>query len=152
MKITTEFLGEIELEPKDIITFPKGILAFDQYKKFTLLDLPDSPLIKLLQSTEEKQLNFLVTNPFHFFPDYDFKLGQQEQKLLEVKKPEDLATFVILTLNNNQIEHTTANLLGPVVINSTNKQGVQFVLQDTNYSTKAPLLSSPDRNKKEACK
>ena len=36
MKINTNFFGEIEIDEKEIITFEKGMIGFEDIKKFAL--------------------------------------------------------------------------------------------------------------------
>ena len=50
--------------------------------------------------------------------------------------------YVIVTLNKVEFSLSTANLLGPILVNIRTKRGKQIILDDGRYSTKHPILSS----------
>lgn len=140
MKIATKYSGEVEINPKNIITFHQGIPSFEEEKEFILLPFSDSPSpFYILQSIKTEGLAFVVMTPFTFFPTYEVKIPDSVVEQLNIEKEEDVALFVILTLRD-KLEDSTANLRGPVVINSAKQVGKQIVLNDSNYETKHPLI------------
>jgi len=129
MQIQTKFLGEVEIEEKEIITLTSGLLGLEEYTKYVLLPLEkDSPLA-FFQSVEEPQIGFVVAYPFAFKKDYAFDIGEDDKEELQVEKAEDLIAYSIVTLKE-PFESSTLNLLAPIVINSVKKRGKQIVLQD----------------------
>ena len=48
---------------------------------------------------------------------------------------------MIVTLGEKP-EDATANLLGPVVINTRTREGLQVVLPEAGWTTKVPLLAA----------
>mgnify|MGYP003475775069 CR=1 FL=1 len=60
MHISTKFLGEVEMNETEIITFEGGLLGFSEYEKYILLSLDADLPLALLQSTEEAQVGFVV--------------------------------------------------------------------------------------------
>jgi flagellar assembly factor FliW len=58
--------------------------------------------------------------------------------LIEIENEEDVIVFSILRVENEQV---TANLQGPLVINSLNKKGIQIVNEDTRFSCQTPMKS-----------
>lgn len=129
MQIQTKFLGEVEIEEKEIITLTSGLLGLEEYTKYVLLPLEkDSPLA-FFQSVEEPQIGFVVAYPFAFKKDYAFDIGEDDKEELQVEKAEDLIAYSIVTLKE-PFEASTLNLLAPIVINSVKKCGKQIVLQD----------------------
>lgn len=151
-------LGEIEVNEKEIITFPQGLIGLENKQQFILLDVPENPFFKWLQSVEDTTLTFLVTNPFQFVPNYEFEIKASDKELLVIENSDDVATFVIVTVPDNEISKITANLLGPVVVNSKNKRAKQLVLSDDKYSTKVYLFqqnastNSQEATAREACR
>ena len=84
MKIETR-IGTLNLREEKIITFVSGILGLEQYKKYLLLDHPDTNIIKWLQSVEDPNMALPVTNPYYFYPHYNPKISQQDLSQLKLK-------------------------------------------------------------------
>ncbi|HHY74189.1 MAG TPA: flagellar assembly protein FliW [Bacillus bacterium] len=142
MKIQTKYHGEVEINDKDIIHFEEGIPSFEEEKHFTILPLgEDSPLL-ILQSTKTPSLGFVITSPFDFFTDYTVKLTDSVIEKLKIDGEDHLAIFSIITVQD-PFHNTTANLRGPVVINTKNQLGKQIVLNDEKYTTKHLLVKTP---------
>ncbi|MEK5382085.1 flagellar assembly protein FliW [Niallia sp. FSL W8-0635] len=139
MKIATKYHGEKEIQEKEVITFPQAIPGFPEEKEFVLLPLDEEGQFIVLQSVENQQLAFVLSNPFTFFKEYDFTLEDHIVELLELESEEDIQVFSILTVQN-PFEKTTANLQAPVVINSKRNIAKQVILNEPNYHTKHPLF------------
>ena len=141
MKIQTRKFGEIEIDENKIITIPDG---FPGYERFALLEDPNTVPFCWLQSEQEPDLALVVMNPFVFKPDYKVDLDAviQMQGWKEASR-EDLSVYVVINISNRQEnKEITANLIGPIVINTKKKEGVQVVLSDTTYSHKHNVLES----------
>jgi len=147
MRLTT-LLGEIQVEEKDMIDFPSGIPGFDHLRKFVILQPEAAKPFAFLQSVEEKDLSFIVADPFEFYPGYEFTLAEADQQFLEVSAPEDVAVYCIVTAKTSLAE-ATMNLLAPVVINISKRIGKQIVLHCTGYKTKHPLSKTGQPAAKE---
>jgi flagellar assembly factor FliW len=140
MKLQTKYFGEIEVVGDKVITFPHGIIAFEDKKKYVLIDSEDEKLpISWLQSIDDPNLAFVVMDPFVFKKDYEFDIPQDAITELGIKEPEDVHILVILVIPEN-IRKMTANLLAPLVININTKQGKQVILDDTRYTTKHLIM------------
>lgn len=63
MEVLTKTKGRVEVEEKQIVTFPDGIMGFEQYKKYALINSEYEPFI-WLQSLEDSNLAFLIVDPF----------------------------------------------------------------------------------------
>ena len=139
MLINTKYLGEVEIEASEILSFHHGLLGFQEYKEFILLPLDADLPLALLQSTEEASIGFVVALPFAFKQDYAFDLSDEDKHDLQIAKEEDVLTYSIVTLQETFTE-STINLLAPVIINMNNKIGKQIVLQDSKeYSLRFPI-------------
>jgi flagellar assembly factor FliW len=79
-------------------------------------------------------------SPAGFFPAYEPELDDAAVDALGLTQPEDAAVYVVLTLGDT-LEDTTANLLGPIVVNTVDGRAAQVVLHQPGLSTKAPLLA-----------
>ena len=72
MKINTNFFGEIEIDEKEIITFEKGMIGFEDIKKFALVG-EEGLFVEWLQSIEETT-SFAVMDPFIADTSYSFDM------------------------------------------------------------------------------
>ncbi|MFD2639001.1 flagellar assembly protein FliW [Piscibacillus salipiscarius] len=138
MKLTTLYFGEIVITKDDILTFDNGLPGFQEYKQFVLLDLEGNPAFKVLQSINQENLAFIVTNPFLIEAKYEFKLDQSTKQQLYIEEPNDVQVWNIVTVQD-PFERSTVNLKGPIVINVKHKKGKQLLLSEFNYSTKSPI-------------
>ena len=66
MKIQTKYLGEIEINKDQIISFPKGLLGFEEHKEFVILGIQGNELFKFLQDIHHEYISFLLINPWDF--------------------------------------------------------------------------------------
>ncbi|MFA9558925.1 flagellar assembly protein FliW [Evansella sp. AB-rgal1] len=149
MKIETKYSGETEINPSNIIHFEQGVPSFEEEKQFVLLPFSEEPSpFYILQSTITPGLAFMVMTPFQFFPKYEAKLADNVIEQLEIDNEEDVALFVILTLRDELVD-STANLRGPIVINSKKQKGKQIVLNESSYETKHPLATFAAAGQKE---
>ncbi|MEW6669200.1 MAG: flagellar assembly protein FliW [Thermodesulfobacteriota bacterium] len=140
-RIQTSRFGTIEIEENRIIHFPEGLLGFPLHRDYVLLDhKPDSPFC-WLQSTDVPELAFVLTNPFRFMTDYLRDLSPEEQALFEVQEGGERVILNLVTIPTGQVEKTTVNLLGPLVIDATARRGKQVVLAGAGYSHRQPLFA-----------
>lgn len=141
MNIKTKYLGELQIEEKQIIHFPNGLLGFENNKDFILLDVPDNEYFKFLQDINNSYICFLLVNPWDFYDDYDVELSDEELLKIEIEHDgkEQLSVLTIVTLEEN-FKDSTTNLLAPIVVNLPARKGKQFVLNDSIYATKHRLF------------
>ena len=141
MKITTKYLGEVTIDKKDIINFKSGILGFEEEKEFVLLGVPNDELFGFLQSIHNSNIAFLLINPWDFFLDYDIEIPDEDLAKIGIHSNEEgqMAVYTIITLGET-LKTSTTNLLAPIIINVKDNTGKQFILNDTNYTTKHKLF------------
>lgn len=140
MKIHTKYHGEVDIQESKIIRFEQGIPSFLDEKQFYIMPFADEGPFLIMQSVQTPSLAFVVVSPFDFFNDYSVKLPQNVLDSLEIESQEQVALFVILTIQE-PFQNTTANLQGPIVINDAKKIGKQVILSDSPYKTKHSLTS-----------
>lgn len=137
--IKTKYHGEIEVKDEEILHFEKGIPGFLDEKEFVVLPLSDDQTFSIMQSVNTSFVAFVISSPFNFFKDYEFKLEDGVIEELEIKADKDVLVFSILSVGD-PFEKTTANLQAPVVINSSNHQAKQVILNDQRYQTKHSIF------------
>lgn len=126
-----------------IITFPEGLIGLEEYKKFTLKELPDQELFQVMQSQDDEFFGLIVTEPFWFVTDYSFELP--DTYTAKLGNQEDMEVFVAITLASNP-EDITANLLGPILLNRKIGIGFQVLAAEKDYSTRHKICRN-DRGK-----
>jgi flagellar assembly factor FliW len=141
MKIETSRFGVIDVQEEDILEFPDGLPGFDEEKRFVLICPEDLEPLCFLQSVRNGELAFIVTNPFPFYPDYEFELSDEVAEQLSIHDPFDVAVYVIISATEG-LEQATANLLGPILVNVRERMGKQIILHRSPYKTKHPLFRS----------
>lgn len=139
MNIETRHLGKIEIDKEKTINFPAGLPGFNDETKFVLLNFPESDTFQTLQSVENKELAFIVTNPYHFYQDYEFSLDDSIREALDIKDVKDVSVLAIVTLQDT-LYTSTMNLKAPLIINHNSKKGKQYILNDDDYSMKQVLI------------
>jgi flagellar assembly factor FliW len=137
--IHTKPFGEIEVESKQIIDFPDGIFGFDYIKKFVILDSDDNSPFKWMQAFTEPDLAFIVIQPDYFTPDYELTISQNDLDAVDAENADSLLVFTIVTIPSNPAD-MTANLQGPVIINTKKKLGRQVISLSNKYSVKHKIL------------
>lgn len=136
MKIETKEKKIVEVPESKIYTFPKGLLGFERYKSYALIESEYEPFV-WLQSIDDKEAAFLLLDPFLVCQDYEVDIDDNALKELEVSSPEDIIIMSIITIGASSV---TANFLGPVVINKVNNKCMQVVLNDNRWSTKFDIM------------
>lgn len=145
MKIETKAYGLIEVDDRQKIVFPHGIIGFEKYKDYLLLDAEREPFY-WLQSMDVERVAFVVVSPFLFRPDYEVDVSNEELAEIGLRAPEKALIFSIVTVPPDG-SSITANLQGPVVINRDTRIGKQAVLSDSRWKIRhdimAELAASP---------
>lgn len=140
MAIKTKYLGNVKIEQDKTITFENGLPGFIEEKEFTIMDLPGNPIFKVLQSLNTPELAFIVTDPYHFYQDYTFRLDSNILENLKIENEKDVLVFTIVTLTS-PFKESTLNLKAPIIINTSKKRGKQYILNDDRHQTKASIVS-----------
>jgi flagellar assembly factor FliW len=134
-----DFFSELVYSKEDIITFPHGIPGFEKNKEFVLVQIPDFVPFEWLVCVDGSKLRFAIINPLLFRPDYSPNISKEQLEELQIEKPEDVLFYVIVTIAENPLK-STANLVGPVIINKTKKIGKQIIIDDDRYTIREPII------------
>ena len=147
MEIATRDYGIIEIDESAIIQFVEGIIGFENYHSFVLLDGSDkqSPF-RCLQSTEDSSLAFILLDPFIVRPDYEVEISEDVASLLSIDSNEDTAIFAIVVVPEN-IAMMSLNLKAPIIINARVNMGAQYIVDKGDYSVRHYLADEIERAK-----
>lgn len=140
MEVKTKVNGIVNVEEKQLVTFPEGLLGFEKYKKFALIDSEYEPFI-WLQSTEESNLAFLMIDPFLICNDYEADIDDSTLKNIGMESAEDIIIMTLVTIPKDG-SAITANFLGPIVINKKNRKCLQVILNDNRWTTKFDIVKA----------
>lgn len=139
MKLQTAQLGEIEIQEEAIVHFAHGVPGFDHLTQFVLLHPEELAPFSIMQSLQDGDIGFIITDPFLYKKDYEFELPESVLEELRIQHENEVVVWVIVTIPN-KIEDATFNLQAPVVINLAKRLGQQVILHDRPYLSKHRLF------------
>ncbi|MDR0301794.1 MAG: flagellar assembly protein FliW [Treponema sp.] len=139
MKVNSKAFGLIEVDDRQKITIPEGLYGFEDYKEYVLMDAEHQPFF-WLQSLTEKDIAFILINPFIFRPDYELNITNEEIEDIGITSPEKALIFAIVTIPPDG-SAMTANLQGPLIINRDNMTGKQGILADVRWNTRHDIVA-----------
>jgi flagellar assembly factor FliW len=141
MEIRTTRFGQVEIDDNLIIALPEGILGFEDFKRYIILDHFDkeSPF-KWFQSIDDPSLAFVITDPLVFVTEYKAKVSKEEIRNIKLS---DASKAVIVVIVNIKRDHSeiTINLQGPIVINPEEKLAKQVIIRESDYSVRHVIFS-----------
>ena len=146
MEVQTKTRGTVHVEDDHILTFPNGLFGFEEYHRYALIDAEYEPFF-WLQSLDERELAFILVDPFLIAKDYELDVDDKTLAEIELDSPADVVVFAIVTVPASG-GPVTANLQGPLVINRKNRQALQVILADTHWTTKHNILKALKEGKK----
>lgn len=122
--------------------FDGGVPGFPDARRFVLMRLgaDDSPF-SMLSSLDDPDLEFVVVPPGVFFPAYEPEIDDDVAERLGLRSADDALLLVIVTVAE-RAQDSTANLLGPIVVNLHTRAAVQAVLDTGAYDSREALLPS----------
>jgi len=130
MHVNTSRFGGIEIEEKEVITFPEGIIGFSDYKHYALVVPEDGAPLKWLQSLDRPDLAFVVIDPISFVPDYSVEVSREEINMLQLNDISEARVLCIVVVTPDNIRETRTNLRGPLVINPKTSIARQLILSE----------------------
>jgi len=139
MRIPTKNLGELDIDERQVIQFPDGIIGFRKFTRYALLDAPQKPYF-LLQSMELAELCFVLLDPYLFRPDYSLDVADEAMATIGVQRPDDALVLALVTVPPDG-GPITANLTGPIVIGKPTRMGTQVVLADPRWKTRHDVMA-----------
>lgn len=129
---------EDEVKESNIITFRHGILGFENCKRYVIVSLEEVRPFEWLLSVDNPAVGFPIINPLIFCPDYTPDIPKEALEVLEIDEPDEVEMFCIATIGNDPAK-ATANLKGPIIVNTAKNVAKQFVLCDDTYSVHHPI-------------
>lgn len=134
----TRFFGQVDISDDKIIEFDRGLMGFEEYKRYTLLydiDKDERPAISWLQSLDEPSLALPVINPLVVKPDYNPTV--EDELLITLGELTDENLVILLTMTvPTDITKMSVNLKAPLIVNADSRKGVQLIVENEDYEVK----------------
>ena len=138
MRVLTKAHGEIEVDDRQKITFPEGILGFEDLKDYVMFDANQPPFY-WLQSLDRTEVAFVLIEPVVFRPEYTPDVDPAELAEIGITTEKDMVVFAIVTIPEDASK-MTANLQGPVIINKKTLVGRQCISQNPTWAVRHLIL------------
>jgi flagellar assembly factor FliW len=137
MKTITTRFGEVEYDPENLLHFPAGLIGLPNLRHFIVMpNRKEGPLF-WIQSVDEPEMAFVLTDPSNFFLDYQVVPETSERQTLRIDEGDDCFVLSVVTVPPDQ--QITLNLAAPVLFSPKSNRAVQVILEDGRYSPKTPL-------------
>jgi flagellar assembly factor FliW len=142
LKIQTTRFGEVEVEDQSIILVQGGIIGFVRYERYMIIEHNSESPFFWLQAVDSPDLAFVIVDPCLFMPDFNLTLSEPILADLKAQESQEVAVHVLVTIPHGRPQEMTANLLGPLVINTQAKLARQIIVDDERYSHRHPIISA----------
>jgi flagellar assembly factor FliW len=139
VNVMTLRFGEIEIDETRIIEMPDGIIGFED-RRFVIISPDRYGQFFWLQSLDNPDLAFVVTDPALFVQGYEVNLTPDECERIGLDPDSAAIVLAVVTIARDVME-ITINLQGPIVVNPARMLAKQIVLEDGKYGTKEPIFS-----------
>jgi flagellar assembly factor FliW len=149
MRVDTKAYGPIDVDERQRIEFPYGILGFEKLEYYVLLDAPQQPFY-WLQALDVVEVAFVLIDPVIFRPDYSVEVPSEELEEIGVDSPDKMLTFAIVTIPQNPAD-MTANLQGPIIINKETRIARQSISTNPKWEVRHPVLKELAAVRQEPC-
>ena len=131
-------LGEVEVAPECVFSFDNGLRGFETHTQFALVPAARESLY-WLQSLTDRDVVFLLIDPFVASPGFEVDLGLTERTALALDSSADVLVLAIVTLPSGNMDAPTANLRGPIVLNARRQVAQQIMSAVPGHEVRTPI-------------
>lgn len=135
-KINTRF-GEVEYDPDNLLHFPAGLIGLPNLHHFIVMPNKKQGPLFWIQSIDDPDIAFVLTDPTNFFLDYQLTPEDSERQSLQLDKRDDCFILSVVTVPADQ--KITVNLAAPILFAPKTNRAIQVIVENSNYSSKTPL-------------
>jgi len=137
MKTINTRFGDVEYKQEEILNFPLGLIGFENLHDFIVMPNKKEGPLFWIQSLEEPEIAFVVTDPTNFFLDYKIEPSSQELEQLGITKEDEIFILSVVTVPPSK--EITLNLAAPVLFAAKTNKAIQVILENSPYEVKTPL-------------
>jgi len=134
--INTRF-GDIQYDPKNTICFPEGLIGFESLHEFIVMPNKKNGPLFWIQSVEDPQIAFVLTDPTNFFLDYKVVPNEPERAKLKMKEGDNSYALSVVTVPPDR--KVTLNLLAPILFAPRTNRALQVIIENSPYQARTPL-------------
>ena len=149
MKVNTKPFGLVDVDERQEIFFPFGILGFEDLKHYVLLDSDQQPFY-WLQSLDSVDVAFVLIDPKSFRTDFTLEVPEEDLAEIDIYSESDALIFSIVTIPEDP-KQMTANLQGPIIVNKRNRIGRQSIVTDPRWQIRHRILEELSSVGQETC-
>ena len=122
-----------------LIHFDEGLIGFSECKDFQLMENDNIAPFRLLQSSDLKEVGFLVLEPKAVVPGYYSHIPVREWESIGLMPGDPHLAFVICVIGKTP-KDSTGNFQAPLIINYNTMVGRQIILTDAGLSVRQSLV------------
>ena len=149
MKVMTKAYGSLEIDDRQRIIFPQGILGFEKLKNYVLLDAEQPPFY-WLQSIDDVDVAFVLIDPHLFRRDYTLDIDPGDFEEIGASGEDEVLVFAIVTIPSDTSQ-MTANLQGPIIVDKQTKVGRQCISMNPNWRVRHIVADELARVEQTTC-
>ena len=97
MKVNTKPFGPVDVDERQKIYFPFGVLGFEGLKHYVLLDSNQQPFY-WLQSLDSLGVAFVLIDPKSFRSDFTLEIPAEDLAEIDICSESDALIFSIVTI------------------------------------------------------
>jgi len=146
--------GLLEYDDHAVIEFPRGLPAFENERRFVIIEQDAMRPIVFLQSLSRPELSFMALPAQSVDPGYKLVPASEDLEDLglgagsEPREGQDVVTLALVTVWDNR--DATANLMAPVVVNVATRHAFQVIQPWSGYSHQHRLGSPRQQPQEQA--
>lgn len=129
---------DISIATDSIIHFPVGIPGFESHHRFKLFHEEGRPTVFWLQSLDDHDVSFSLTDPALLKVSYEVNLDAAEQDALQVSPEDELQLAVLLSHAPNVSIGDKAAVFAhthdPIIINMNKRLAIQKAIQNVGLT------------------
>lgn len=137
MKTIQTRFGEVEYDTSNIVHFPAGLIGLPNLRNFIVMPNKKKGPLFWIQSVDDPEMAFVLTDPTNFFLDYDVTPDLAEMQALHINEGDQCFVLSVVTVPPDQI--ITLNLAAPIFFAPLTNRAIQVILEDSRYSSKTQL-------------
>ena len=135
-KIQSRF-GEIEYDPDNTLLFPEGLVGFETLRNFVVMPNEKEGPLFWIQSVDDPQVAFILTDPTGFYFDYKVVPDGRERQKLGIDEDSDCLIVSVVSVPEDR--KITLNLAAPILFAPETNRALQVILEGTQFSPQTPL-------------
>lgn len=139
MKISNTRFGDLEYDPEKTIEFPFGMVGFEHLRRFIVMPKGKEGPLFWIQSAEDPDIAFVLTDPTRFFLDYQVVPDKVERGALGIGSDDECFVLTVVTVPPSR--EITLNLAAPIFFSPKNNRAIQVILENSPFQVRTPLPS-----------